>query len=466
MFYKRVFIIAFFFSALVFSAVNANDDPLLDKKAAEKYGLNVPPPKEEIDPAPAWLRNADMITSSKSLWNGYDIILKDTLISRIVRLRVGHGVKETHEHVPVVKDGNFDGSSIKGVPLISHIPHSKTAFKQAHNQGFRVVPYLHFMGIHTYYADQDIFYFQHPEILLKDSDGKWVHIYMDGTYRLFRLLTCTNSPSYWKLSLAYVQKIMDWGADGIFIDNIHSRPKIPCHAPSVTRRNPEFGNYVHEHLFPDATHDYAFDRFLQAIRALVKSYGDDKIVILNSGIGTRFQKDGDCCEWESFIYSWAWEGRRHTWEDVKARAKDSERYIKAGRCITASSYLNRSRKEVKDDAFWVFSAARLSGFIWWENLNGTGAEVLYKAHMGKALETLNETDRIAHRTFENGVIVLNDSMDDKELEITLFPEFAKDRLLDLYDGKKIIKVNNGKVSISVPKKKARVYIVPEIYNIN
>jgi hypothetical protein len=72
---------------------------------------------------------------------------------------------------------------------------------------------------------------------------------------------------------------------------------------------------------------------LQAIRALVKSYGDDKVVLLNSGIGTQFQKDGDCCEWESFIYSWAWEGRRHTWDDVKTRAAQNEWYLKSGRRI-------------------------------------------------------------------------------------------------------------------------------------
>ncbi|MFC1563070.1 hypothetical protein ACFL4Z_03365, partial [candidate division KSB1 bacterium] len=454
----RIFSIVIFFIVLVFSGSNAQEDKLLNKEIAVKYGLDVPPPMEDFDAAPEWLQEADMFTSSGSVWNGYDIELKDTLISRIVRLRAGHRMKKIHEQVSFVIDGNLDGSSINGVSLISHSPHSKAAFEQAHEQGFRAVPYVHFRCIHTNYADQDVFYFQHPEILVKDFEGHWVHTPMDGADRLHRFLTCANSPSYWKLSLAYVKKMMDMGADGVFIDNV-ARRKEPCYGPNFNVRNPEFEPYVHEHLFPDATHDYAFDRFLQAIYRLVKSYGNDKVVILNSGIDTRFQKDGDCCMWESFIYSWAWEGRRHTWEDVKARAKANEWFLKTGRRITALSTISRSRKEAKEDAFWAFSAARLVDFIWWASLNGTGAEALYQAHIGKTLEPYKEVDQVAYKTFENGVIVLNDSMDDRKMEITLAPEFHHDRLLDLYDGNKRIKVRNGKITVTVPKKKARVYIV-------
>ena len=62
---------------------------------------------------------------------------------------------------------------------------------------------------------------------------------MDGTDRLQRIRTCANSPSYWKLSLDYVKKMMDWGADGVFIDNAGRRP--PCFGPRFDKvRNPEF----------------------------------------------------------------------------------------------------------------------------------------------------------------------------------------------------------------------------------
>jgi hypothetical protein len=443
-------------SLLSFPAAAAEDAPH-DAQLAAKYGLTIPPADDASAAPPEWLQKADMFVSTRDVWKGYDIELKDVLVERIVRYRAGHARKQVHVQEPAVIDGKLDGSLVKGVALISHAPHSRAAYRQAHEQGFRAVPYVHFMCIHTYYADQDVFYFQHPEILLKDSEGRWVHTPMDGSDRLHRILTCANSPSYWKLSLAYVKKMMDLGADGVFIDNVSRRQ--PCHAHKFRTRNPEFDAYVHEHLFPDASHDHAWSRLLQAIRALVKSYGDDKIVILNPGLGDPFQNHGDCCMWESFIYSWAWDGRRHTWAQVKRRAKDNHAYLESGRRITALSYLDRSRKEVKEDAYWAFSAARLVDFIWWAALDGSGAEALYRAHMGKALEPIQEDARVAHRTFENGLIVLNDSEEERDVQCTLAHGFHGEHLLDLFDGTRTLDVQNGRLALTVPANSARVYMV-------
>jgi hypothetical protein len=434
---------------------------LSDKKLADKYGLTILPSNDKLEPAPEWLQKADMITGSNRVWKDYKFTLKDTLLTRMVRMRAGYGLMQMIEYYPVETIGSFDGSIIKGVPLVSHVPHSKKAFEEAHKQGVKVIPYVHFRCIHSNYADQDVFLFEHPEILLKDVEGKWVHTPMDGTDRLFRFLTCANSPVYWKLSLAYVKKMMDWGADGIFIDNLELRQ--PCLAPRFTTRNPESPPYIHEHLFPDATHDYAWDKMLQAIRTLVKSYGEDKIVILNSGIDTQFQKNGDCCMWENFYNSGGGRSESgdisNTWENIKKRAQKNEWYLKAGRRITASSSFNPSQKDVKNDAYWAFSAARLVDFIWWTSLNGTGAESLYQAHMGKALEPIKEANGIAYRSFDNGIIVLNDSMDDQSVELTLPADFQPRRLLDLYSGSQVIQVKNMKVKVTVAKKTARVYLL-------
>ncbi len=434
----------------------------------------VPEQEDNLVPAPDWLQKADMFVSApwyitadkpdaiNTIWKGYDIELKDVSVERIVRLAAANGLKKKHEQVLSVTDGTFNGDEIRGVALISHVPVSQTAFRQAHEQGFRVIPYVHFTDIHSFYADQDIFLFQHPEVLLKDAEGKWVHIPMDGSDRVYRLLICANNPRYCELSLAYLKKIMEWGADGLFIDNVGNRKECYANKSSKTV-NPEFGPYVHEHLYPDDTHNYAFGRFLDSVHKLVKSYGDEKIVVLNSGIETEFQKYGDCCMWESFIYSWAWEGRRkeHSWTIIKERARNNEWYLKSGRRITALSTLNSSRTEVKDDAFWAFCAARLVDFIWWGSLKNTGAEQLYQTHLGNGLQPLQETDQLAFRTFENGVLVLNDSSQDKNKAITLPGEFKHKQLLDLYDGKNQIKVVKGQITVMVPRQTARVYIVPD-----
>ena len=435
-------------------------DPMLDKKMAEKYGLEVPPPTTEIDPAPEWLQSAHMLVGSGARWIDHKYELKEVKTNRIVRARAGHRRMDLVNYHPVESVAGLDGESMEGVTLISHVPHCREAFEYAHAKGFRAIPYVHFLGIHTNYSDQDVFYFEHPEILLKDEEGRWVNTPMDQSFRLHRFLTCANSPSYWKLSLAYVRKMMDMGADGVFIDNVGRRR--PCLGPRFNSRrsSPEFDPYVHEHLFPGATHDYAWDRMLQAIRALVKSYGEDKIVLLNSGIGTGVQKDGDACEWESFIYSWAWEGRRHTWQDVKESARSNEWFLKAGRRIVASSYLDRSRPEVKDDAFWAFSAARLVDYIFWEGLEGTGAEILYRAHLGKGRGSLQESEGVAFRLFERGVIVLNDSMNDQVVRVPVPDDLA--RLVDAFDGARLVQAASGQITVQVPKKKARVYLEPSV----
>ena len=471
-------IVLFTFSLPLFAQIQSND-PLLDKKIAEKFGLEVPPPNTEMEPAPDWILKADMIIHSGTIWKGYKRELKSVMITRKAIGRNGEKreIKQSFGK-PVQIDGTFDGSSIKGVPLISHVPPSKTAFEQAHKEGFRVVPYVHFTDIDIDRIDQDMNVLEYPEILLKDNDGQWLHMPMDGTYRLHRILTCANSPRYWELSLAYIKKLMDWGADGVFIDNVHDR-RDPCMAPIFNEENenypgfrpwqhpslepyrilynPEFGKYQHDHLFPNATHDYAYDRFLQAIRTLVKSYGNDKIVILNSGIQTPFQKNGDVCMWESFIYSWAWEGRGTSWNNVKKSWEQNKKYIDAGRRITGLSYLKSEREEVKEDAFWAFTCARLTDMIWWANLNGTGAEILYKTHLGKPLQPFQEKDGIVTRVFENGILVLNNNEKDEEIEITIPTNFNVTELIDVFKVKKTITVNNGKLYINAPGNKARIY---------
>ena len=451
-FYKSLtFCLVCFFSFTV--AAQQPDKTLLDK-----YGLVIPPAEEKISPAPQWLQKADMFTFDFAVYKNRQFIIKDTLVKRIVRTRAEYGVKDVLEHYPFESIDGFDGELIKGVPLFTQSPHCKDAYDGAHKNGIRAIPYVHFSDIHSFYADQDVFFWEHPEILIKDDKGRWLHMPMDGSSRAFRFMTCPNSPSYWKLSLAYIKKQMDMGADGIFFDNV-GKPQI-CHAMKFNNsaRNPEFPTYTHEHLFPEATDDYAWEQLIIAIRALVKSYGDDKIVLLNSGIGTQYQKYGDCCEWESFIYSWAWKGRNDTWADVKKRARENEWILKEGKRITAKSFLSRQTEGGKDDAFWAFSAARLVDFIWWAELSRTNAAILYQAHMGNGLEPFKEINGLAYRAYDNGVIVLNDSETDQSVELTLPANFLQKKLMDLFNDSQIIQVRNKKIKVTVPKQCARVYV--------
>jgi hypothetical protein len=154
--------ILIFFSTAVISA------QLPDRKLQEKYELIIPAPYDNNEPAPEWLQKADMITSSDGVWKDHKFIIKDTLITRIVRIRAGNGPLPVTEHYPVETIGSFDGSQIRGVSLISHVPQSNKAFKEAHKQGFRVIPYVHFTDIHTFYIIADlIVYFTGESFIIR-----------------------------------------------------------------------------------------------------------------------------------------------------------------------------------------------------------------------------------------------------------------------------------------------------------
>jgi hypothetical protein len=73
-----------------------------------------------------------------------------------------------------------------------------------------------------------------------------------------------------------------------------------------------------------------------------------------------------------------------------------------------------------------------------------------------------EIDGVAYRPFQNGIVILNDSMDNRRLDLPLPDNFKPDRLLDLFDGSRTLRVKGGKIRLNVPRKMARVYLSPEI----
>jgi hypothetical protein len=443
-----------------------NSEPI---PAGNMFEEDAASPDAVLEPAPEWMQNADMFSSApwyvaagkssgeNAVWRAYDMEFRDVPVKQKVRIASANVLKEISAKVPVVKNGTLDGAALKGVAMISHAPVSELAFKQAHEQGFRIIPYVHFTDIHTYYADQDIFHFEHPEVLLRNHDGKWAHLPMDNSERFNRFLTCANNPVYCKLSLDYIKKLMDWGADGLFIDNVFNRQE--CTAAKVKHTSPEFSPYVHDHIYPEATHNYAFNRFLESVRKLVKSYGADKVVVLNSGIGTEFQKNGDCCMWESFIFSWSWKGRspEHTWAQIKEKAKKNEWYKRGGCRITALSTINPAEKGSKNDAFWAFTAARLVDFIWWAELGGTRAEILYNTHLGQPLTEITEEADVAFRFYAKAILVLNNSSNDRLLTLAVPVAFSGGHVTDIYSGARLIRKKN-KLTVSIPANCARVYV--------
>ena len=83
-----------------------------------------------------------------------------------------------------------------------------------------------------------------------------------------------------------------------------------------------------------------------------------------------------------------------------------------------------------------------------------------RVHLGNGLGPYQETEQIAHRFFENGLVVLNDSPEDREITLRVTDGFAPTELLDLYDGKTVVPLDKGTVKVRVPSKMARIFVRP------
>lgn len=113
----------------------AADDTSFDQQLAAKYGLDIPPAANEVRPAPQWVRQAEIVASSAAVWKGYEFLLKEAPVTRIVRSRSGHRRMQLVEYHPLEKVTGIDAESVRGVPLLSHVPHRADTFRLAHEHG-------------------------------------------------------------------------------------------------------------------------------------------------------------------------------------------------------------------------------------------------------------------------------------------------------------------------------------------
>ena len=107
---------------LLLSPGNAAEDTSIDQQLAAKYGLNVPPAADQLKPAPQWIRQAEIVSSSATVWKGYEFLLKETPVTRIVRARAGHTRTQLVDHYLVERVSGIDAESVQG--HLSPVPRS------------------------------------------------------------------------------------------------------------------------------------------------------------------------------------------------------------------------------------------------------------------------------------------------------------------------------------------------------
>ena len=129
--------------------------------------------------------------------------------------------------------------------------------------GLRGFPYV------TYYQGpvnrmlQDIRLLEHTDWLAIDEKGRWRRTgFWNSEDAKNMYCTCFNTEEYRDALLAYVRKLMEMGAGGVFLDNVGFPQK--CHGE-------EFG--IHKHLYPTETE--AFTALLKETRELIRQYDPD-----------------------------------------------------------------------------------------------------------------------------------------------------------------------------------------------
>lgn len=288
---------------------------------------------------------------------------------------------------------------LRGIPLIVGVPHEKRWIDAAHAAGVKVLPYVTFYQAPLEQPYQNATLKDHPEWMVRDEQGEprksvfWGEGGNTGWYEV-----CANEASFVEHCLAYVRTLLEMGADGVFIDNVH---------PSATCFGAQQGH--HAHLYPDRDNIYAFRMLLKRVRKLVKEANPDHLVMLNPGGPSPVWNDcGDCQMWESYICTWASQERWNSWEEILRAARNWQPYVEGGKALVTLSYVGNTPYGITNDAFYCYACARLSGFLWadWFTVGDDPAKVLYAVRLGAPLTGIQEADGIFWRAFERGLVVV------------------------------------------------------------
>jgi hypothetical protein len=322
--------------------------------------------------------------------------------------------------------GNCDWSALaqSKVAFVTHCPVNRAYFERCHALGIRCFPYVTFYQGCANLTYEGINLKDHPEFIEVNADGNLVRTgFWESEDAKNMYTTCPNEPAYQDAMVAWVRRIMELGADGVFVDNLSSRSA--CYGP-------KFGK--HQHVCDDQ--NQAFAMLLKRVRAVIKEYKPDGAVLGNSANPPTLPKEFwpylDAEMLESYICTWVSTDRWFDWDAHWHKAgTDLQGVVKAGKQIQALSYLGHTPYGVREDAFFCYASARLAGFVWsGGSPSDPNVADLYRLRLGKALGDEVQQNGVWYRVFERGMVALNPSKE-QSAEIDLVSPIPCRRLYDV-----------------------------------
>lgn len=372
---------------------------------------------------------------------------------------------------------------VRGFPLIVTNTHSREIVEQLHARGVRVAFYVSFYVIndlaamkvkqaadkvspeeleiyHLYFESEfwkSMNIAEHPEWIWVGEDGyprRELAAYEDkeGATRQ----VCPNTPGFREAALKATRAVLDLGVDGLFLDCVENHRRKRCWGPDFQH---------HTHVNPELDDNETWVRLQQEIYELVKSYGEDKVVMLNGGGGaTEYLRHADAFMLESFLLTHVSTRRWQSWEQIYKRAREVGPVIEAGKVPLALSYAGYTPRGMDEDAFYAYASARLFGYSWadWFTLADARATLLYRLRLGASRGAMLESNGMFYRLFENGVVVVNPNYDDRELKVktgfTFLRELLTNRRYAPHDESRGMTLDTKELQAIIPAESGRVFI--------
>jgi Hypothetical glycosyl hydrolase family 15 len=313
------------------------------------------------------------------------------------------------------------------VAFITHCPVNREFFERCHALGIRCFPYVTFYQGCADRTYEDLNLKDHPEFIEVNAEGNLVRTgFWESEDAKNMYTTCPNVQGYQDAMVAWVRKIMELGADGVFVDNLSSR--APCFGPKFKK---------HEHLYEDQNH--AFAMLLKRVRELIKQYKPEGAVLGNSAsplsLPREFWKYLDAEMLESYICTWVstdrWFDWRTHWHESGVKLQP---FVRAGKQIQCLSYLGHTPYGVREDGFFCYATARLAGLVWNGGLplSSPDTAILYQIRLGRPLGDEQEENGVFFRAFERGFVAVNPDKE-KPAQITVKAPIPT-RIVDLAGG--------------------------------
>jgi len=342
--------------------------------------------------------------------------------------------------------------------FVTHVPHTKEYLMGLRSNGMRGFPYMTFYQTWIGQPYQGVRLSEHTDWIEIDEHGNWKRTgFWESEDSKNMYCTCANTKGYRDSVLEYLEYLMDLGAGGIFLDNVHINKR--CWGE-------EYG--VHKHLYP--TQIEAFAMLLKEAQALIRSKDPEGALLINSASPVTLPKPYwpwiDCEMSESYICTWASTERWGDW-DTEWNGIDRKlaKWMRAGKQICCLSYVGHTENTLKDDAYFCYASARLMNLIWQagnpEVYDNPECSILYQIETGQPQTRERVTDDGVHyRIFANGMVAVNPTSKSATLEVAY--AWPTSVLHDLYRDAEVKrkwgKGKKGAAKLRIPKQSGRVYL--------